>query len=311
MKREVRNPKAEGRRKAETRRPRAETFSPKSNSSVSDFGLRTSFGLRPSVFGFLFLLAAPLLAQLPTPPAFTSTNIPTASPAMMATNAIEAIHADPRFQPFTNMVLHSPFLPSGASAVGSSSPSAIEGAAFAASLRLTGFYIQGGNAEASLEDRSESDKKYFVRLGDVMGDTEIKGPGFDLPTRAVYLQKGEQHPRLEYENEAPPLAPSTPGRPGTTPPGFPPPAGTSGAFRPPTTPPAMQPQRPTAPAPTAGAGGDSSGRDMRRRNRQQTVERLKQMLQKTTDQATQQRLQSMITMLERADAQDAAESGNR
>src|SRR5436190_5703872 len=44
----IRNPKAEGRKKAETRRPNMLV-----RPWASDFGIRTSFGLRSSDFGFL------------------------------------------------------------------------------------------------------------------------------------------------------------------------------------------------------------------------------------------------------------------
>lgn len=57
---------------------------------------------------------------------------------------------------------------------------------------------------------------------------------------------------------------------------------------------------------SASANTDDSERARRRANRAQTIERLKQMLQNTTDPASQQRLQSMIAMLEKADAQDVA-----
>lgn len=215
----------------------------------------------------------------------------TTAPAATETNASPAgpsIESDPAFQKFAGMLDHSPFVPSGSMTQGLGSA---EGAAFAAELKLTGFYVRNGVAEVSLESKSEPEKKYFLKSGDIIPDTEIKITGFDLPNRAVLMSRGEEAARLEYETEAA----AVPIMAGQAKPGTP-----AAAAQ-------MQQRPPPPPPPSAGKrgnGDDGDRKTSRKANRQQTIERLKGMMKNTSDPAAQQRLQSMISMLERADAQE-------
>jgi len=227
--------------------------------------------------------AAPLSPLTTTTPAAAGTPAPPAAPSL---------ENDPAFQKFAGILEHSPFVPSGSL---SASLGAAEGAAFAADFKLTGFYVRNGVVEGSLESKSEPEKKYFLKAGDVIPDTEIKITGFDLSNRAVLMSRGDEAARLEYETEAA-AVPLMAGQamPGT-------PAANA----------QMQQRPPPLPPPAAGKRGgndDSERKASRKASRQQTIERLKNMLKNTTDPAAQQRLQSMISMLERVDAQ---ENGNR
>jgi hypothetical protein len=51
---ETRNPKSEGRKKAEIRRPNETVFGRPGRFRISAFGLLSGFGLRVSDFGFAF-----------------------------------------------------------------------------------------------------------------------------------------------------------------------------------------------------------------------------------------------------------------
>ncbi len=233
-----------------------------------------------------------------------------AAPA--ATNAfslIESLQTDPAFQPYTNLVEHSLFMPP--SEIGGVSGGAADiGPAFAGGLRVTGFFKRGDDIQASLEDRNDPDKKFFVHIGDTIADTEIKVVGFDLRGRAVLLKKGDEEGRLEYESEAMPVAasgkPSAPGMPGV-----PAPPGMQTMPRPGVPPTPMQPgttsgvRSGSTPSATAAAGSDAASRQAaRKQQRQQTIARLQQMLQTTTDPAAKQRLQNYIQMLEKANSQE-------
>ncbi|MBM3891084.1 MAG: hypothetical protein FJ388_18380 [Verrucomicrobia bacterium] len=262
--------------------------------------------------GWLCLLAQPAVTPLPPPSGPVATPSPVVLPpaAPGQTNAIpqtatgttnslaEIIANDPAFQRFTNLVANSLFTPTSAA----TETSGTDVPAFAANLRLTGIVKFGDDVQVSIEDRNEPDKKFFVRIGETIADTEVKVVSVDFPGRAVVLAKGEEQGRLEYESEAAP-APAIPGMPGMPPggpqrPGMPPtampggPQGPRGAM--------SQP-----PPPQAGAGpGGADTRMSRAQNRQQTIDRLRQMLQTTTDPAAQQRLRSYIQLLERAAAQE-------
>jgi hypothetical protein len=227
--------------------------------------------------------APPAVAPVATAPVTTETNAPPTA---------AGIEGDAAFQKFTGILDPSPFVPSGSMFQGLSSA---EGAAFAGELKLTGFYVQNGVVEVSLESKSEPEKKYFLKAGDTIPDTDVKITGFDLPNRAVLMSRGEEAARLEYETEAaavPMMAGQA--KPGT------PAAAAQQAGRPMQGPPPQQ---------SVGKRGDNGGDDASRKasrkaNRQQTIERLKGMLKNTTDPGAQQRLQSMISMLEKADAQE-------
>lgn len=276
--------------------------------------------------GLLAALVLAASAQTPVPVAVASpsgaaaqTNTVSQTAPAASTNAVslvEALQSDPGFQSYTNLLEHSLFVP--ASNIGGGSDAGDTGPTFAGGLRLTGFFVRGKMIEASLEDRNELDKKLFVKMGDVIADTEIKVVGFDLRGRAVLLKKGDEEGRLEYESETMP-APATAGKPGA--PGAPAVPGAPGAAMPrPGMPPTPQPGMPggvrpampggvrsgatSARAAAAGAGDDSNSQASRRQSRQQTIARLQQMLQTTTDPAAKQRLQSYIQMLEKANAQE-------
>ncbi|MBI5395507.1 MAG: hypothetical protein HZA91_09455 [Verrucomicrobia bacterium] len=243
----------------------------------------------------LALLPALAAAQPVTPLTPLAT---TPAPAATETNAPPAagIEGDPAFQKFTDMLEHSPFVPSGSLSHGLS---AAEGAAFAGELKLTGFFVRSGVVEVSLENRSEPEKKYFLKVGDTIPDTDIKITGFDLPNRAVLMSRGDEAARLEYETEAAPV----PMMAGQAKPGTPAAAVQTTQQRPP------PPGQPPSFGKKGNGGGDEGDRKASRKaSRQQTIERLRGMLKSNSDPATQQRLQSMISMLEKADAQ---ESGGR
>lgn len=244
------------------------------------------------------------------PAAVAQTNVVSQTAPPASTNAVslvEAIQNDPGFQSYTNLLERSLFVPVseiGGSGTGDTGPT------FAASLRLTGFVKRGNDIQISIEDRNESDKKFFLRVGDTIPDTDIKIVGVDLRGRAVLLKKGDEEGRLEYESEVMPAptagkpgAPGMPGAPGATMqrPGMPPTPlqpGMPGGART-----SMASPRTTTPAATGGSG-DSNRQALRREQRQQTIARLQQMLQSTTDPAAKQRLQNYIQMLEKANAQE-------
>ncbi len=219
---------------------------------------------------------------------------PPAAPAAEtgAATATSGIENDPAFQKFTEILEHSPFVPSGSMTPGLSSA---EGAAFAGALKLTGFFVRDGVVQVSLEDKNEPEKKYFLKAGDTIPDTDIKITGFDLPNRSVLMSRGEEAARLEYETEAA----AVPIMAGQAKPGTPAAA-------------AQQTARPTQGQPPQQSfgkrgdnGGDEAGRKASRKaSRQQTIERLKGILKNTADPAAQQRLQNMISMLEKADTQE-------
>ena len=252
---------------------------------------------------------------MPSPPAVSPTNVVSqTAPPPAGTNAVsvlDLIQTDTAFQSYTNLIEHSLFVPT--SEIGGGSGSAGDtGPSFAGGLRLTGFFVRGKVIEASLEDRNEPDKKLFVKTGDTIADTEIKVTGFDLRGRAVLLKKGDEEGRLEYESEAAPVAgkPGVPGMPGA--PGQP---GMPMMQRPGMTPMPPQPGMPAGArtavaspgaAPTAAAGptGDANRQALRKQQRAQTITRLQQMLQGTTDPAAKQRLQNYIQMLEKANTQE-------
>jgi hypothetical protein len=239
-----------------------------------------------------------LVAVLAVWPAFAAgqpvtplTPLTTTIPAATETNAAPAapsIENDPAFQKFAGILEQSPFVPSGSMSQGLGSA---EGAAFAAELKLTGFYVRNGVVEVSIESKNEPEKKYFLKSGDIIPDSDITITGFDLPNRAVLMSRGEEAARLEYETEAA----AVPMMAGQAKPGTPAAA-------------AQMPQRPPLPPPPSAAkrsnGDDSERKAARKANRQQTIERLKNMMKNTTDPAAQQRLQSMVSLLERADAQE-------
>ncbi len=235
-----------------------------------------------------------------------------APPATNTVSLVESIQADSSFQSYTNLLEHSLFVP--ASDIGSSG-AGDQGPSFAGSLRVTGFWKQNGVIEASIEDRNEPDKKMFVKMGDMVGDTEIKVVGFDLRGRAVLLKKGDEEGRLEYESEA--MAAPTTGKPGVpgmpAAPGQPGMAGAQRPGMPPTPPqPGMPPgsrtggfpSRTSPQAVAAGGSGESNRQVSRREQREQTITRLRQMMQSTTDPAAKQRLQNYIQMLEKANTQE-------
>lgn len=252
------------------------------------------------------------------PAAARQTNtVSQAAAALPSTNVvslIDTIQADSAFQSYTNLLEHSLFVP--ASEIGGGSGGASDlGPSFAGGLRVTGFWKHGDVIEASLEDRNEPDKKMFVKMGDMVGDTEVKVVGFDLRGRAVLLKKGDEEGRLEYESEAmsapttgkpgAPGMPPAPGQPGTAMmqrPGMPPtppqpglpPGSRTGAF----------PSRTPPQAVTAGGSGDSNRQVSRKEQREQTITRLRQMMQSTADPAAKQRLQNYIQMLEKANSQE-------
>ncbi|MCX7825260.1 MAG: hypothetical protein N2689_06845 [Verrucomicrobiae bacterium] len=259
-----------------------------------------------AVAGGLCLLAQPSLAPPPHGPGGTSPVVAApgqphavAQTTTETSNTLSQIIAnDPAFQRFTNLVEHSLFTATSAAGA-ESSGSDVPG--FAADLRLTGIIKLGEVIQVSIESRSEPDKKYFVRVGEMIPDTEVKVVSVDFPGRAVVLAKGEEQGRLEYESEAAPapaaaLPPGSPQRPGMPPMGMP--GGPPG----PRGPMSQPPPPPQAGAGPGGGGGDT--RAMRAQNRRQTIERLRQMLQTTTDPAAQQRLRSYIQLLERAAAQE-------
>jgi hypothetical protein len=255
--------------------------------------------LRPGQLIAVLLALARGAAGVETAPAAAPAPAPTGE-----TNTVSAASAyenDPAFQRFTGILDRSPFAPAGSLAAPGASE---EGAAFVSELKLTGFFIKNGVVEVSIEDKSAADRKYFVHAGEEIGDTGVKISGFDLQGRAVLLNKGEEQARLEYDSAAAPPPPIAGMKPGQTPPAFPGGPGQPG-FRPPS----QQPPPPTQRVSDGRDDGNDEGKAMRRRNRQQTIDRLKQMLEKTSDSATQERLRSMINMLERADAQDAASGG--
>ena len=212
-------------------------------------------------------------------------------------NLSQTIVNDPAFQRFTNLVAHSLFTPTSASSTGASDTGV---PAFAADLRLTGIFKFGDVIQVSIESRSEPDKKLFVRVGEMIGDTGIKIVSVDFPGRAVVLAKGEEQGRLEYESEAAPAPPQQvagaqkPGTPAMMPPGGPPggPPGPRGGLN-----------QPPPPQGTSGTDGNSM-RTTRAQNRRQTIDRLRQMLQNTTDPAAQQRLKSYIQLLEKANSEE-------
>lgn len=237
-----------------------------------------------------------VISQTATTPADTNT-----------VSLIDAIQADSAFQSYTNLLEHSLFVP--ASEIGGSSGASDLGPSFAGGLRVTGFWVRGNVIEASLEDRNEPDKKMFVKAGDMIADTEIKVVGFDLRGRTVLLKKGDEEGRLEYESEAMPAPtagkpgapgmPTVPGQPQMQRPGMPPQPG-----MPPSSRTSVTTSR-TAPVAVAASGsGDSNRQASRREQRQQTITRLQQMLQSTTDPAAKQRLQNYIQMLEKANTQE-------
>ena len=262
---------------------------------------------------------APLPVAAPLAPVQTSVSTAALSPTNAinqtapppATNTVsfvESLRTDPAFQPYTNLVDHSLFVPS--SEIGGGGGASEVGPTFAGSLRVTGFYKRGDDIQASIEDRSDPDKKLFVRVGDSIADTDIKVVGFDLQGRAGLLKKGYEEGRLEYESEAmPPPATGKPGVPGM--PGVPAPPGMQAAPRPgvaplPPPPGAAPNMRPgTAPSAAPSAATDAASRlSARKQQRQQTITRLQQTLQTTTDPAARQRLQNYIQMLEKANAQE-------
>jgi hypothetical protein len=260
-------------------------------------------------------MAQPNLAPPPPPPPPTGpvatpnpVVLPAAAPGQSnpapstttgtSNSLAEIIANDPGFQRFTNLLDHSLFSPSSAS---SAPTTGTDVPAFAADLRLTGIWKFSTVVEVSMESRSEPDKKYFVRVGDTIPDTEVKIVSVDFPGRAVVLAKGEEQGRLEYESEAAP-APAMPGMPpgGPQRPGMPPgmmPGGPPGSRGP-------MGQPPPPPQMGGGPGGGGDGRAMRAQNRRQTIDRLRQMLQGTTDPAAQQQLRSYIQLLERAAEQE-------
>ncbi len=236
----------------------------------------------------------------------TNTSAQTTSTSTNTVSLLESLRSDSAFQAYTNLVEHSLFVP--ASEIGGVSSATDIGPTFAGGLRVTGFFKRGDNIQASIEDRNDPDKKLFVRAGDTIADTEIKVVGFDLPGRAVLLKKGDEEGRLEYESEAMPAAtkPGVPGAPGMpTPPGMP--SVTRPGMPPVATPPGAVPNaRPgAAQAASMPAGTDPASRlAARKQQRQQTIARLQQTLQSTTDPAARQRLQNYIQMLEKANAQE-------
>jgi hypothetical protein len=266
-----------------------------------------------------------------TPPAATppQTNLVNQAAAPNSTNTVslvETLQNDPGFQSYTNLLEHSLFVP--ASEIGGSGDSDDLGPKFAGGLRLTGFFVRGAKIEASLEDRNEPDKKFFVEAGDIIKDgelikvrdlkkhgaimdgTEIKVVGFNLRGRAIHLKKGDDEDWLEYESEAMPAPAATakPGAPGTpTVPGAP-----GAAMQRPGMPPTMSPQagmaggpRPGPFGPRAGGGGDdSASQGSRKQSRQQTIARLQEMMKNTPDAAARQRLKNYIEMLEKSNARD-------
>lgn len=232
----------------------------------------------------------------------------TAAP-LAATNTVslvDTIQSDAAFHPYTNLVEHSLFVP--ASDIGSSG-AGDAGPTFATEWRITGFFKVANDVQISLENRNEPDKKFFLRVGETIPDTEIKIVGVDLRGRAVLLKKGDEDARLEYESEAmPPPNAGKPGAPGA--PSVPGPSGTA-MQRPPMPTPTLTPPAPGGARSSAGSarspapGGEESGSQAsRKQSRQQTIARLQQMMQTTTDPAAKQRLQSYIQMLEKANAQE-------
>ena len=219
---------------------------------------------------------------------------------------VESLRTDPVFQSYSNLVEHSLFVPS--SEIGGVGGAAEIGPTFAGGLRVTGFYKRGDDIQASIEDRNDPDKKLFVHVGDTIADSDIKVVGFDLQGRAVLLKKGDEEGRLEYESEATP-APGRPGAPGA--PGVPAPPGMPTMQRPGMPPVSAPPgavpgARPgVAPVASTPAGTDAASRlAARKQQRQQTITRLQQTLQTTTDPAARQRLPNYIQMLEKANAQE-------
>jgi hypothetical protein len=254
-------------------------------------------------------IAAPVApVQINGAAAVSPTNMMNQTATTPATNTVsllESLRTDPAFQSYSNLVEHSLFVPS--SEIGGVSGASDVGPTFAGGLRVTGFYKRGNDIQASIEDRTDPDKKLFVHVGDTIADTEIKVVGFDLQGRAVLLKKGDEEGRLEYESEAmPPPASNKPGAPGV-----PAPPGMQGPPRPgvaplPTPPAATANARPGAPPSAAtSAAADAANRvAARKQQRLQTITRLQQTLQTTTDPAARQRLQNYIQMLEKANAQE-------
>ena len=110
--------------------------------------------------------------------------------APVATNAVslaESLQTELAFQPYANLAEHSPFMPYFKP--GDNSGAGDAGPFFTSGLRLTGFFKMGNDIQASIEDGSDSKKKFFVRIGDTIADTGIKVVSFDLRVRAVLLKK--------------------------------------------------------------------------------------------------------------------------
>lgn len=278
-------------------------------------GLLAAFALAASAQNPAPVVVTPPAAAPAAAPQTNAVSQTATPPSTNTVSLVETLQNDPGFQSYTNLVEHSLFVP--ASEIGSSGAGDTD-LTFAGGLRLTGFFVRGKVVEASLEDRNEPDKKLFVKAGETIDGTEIKVVGFDLRGRAILLKKGDEEGRLEYESETMP-APATTAKPGA--PGAPAVPGAPGAaMQRPGMPPMPQPGMPntmrpampggtrpgmTGPTPRPTGGGDDSGSQAsRRQSRQQTIARLQQMLQTTTDPAAKQRLQSYIQMLEKANTQE-------